>query len=244
MINTLLAKGFDVNITIEFFIIVLLFAYILYLQLQLSKKNFIIKTYLDKFGKQKSKLAKTDIIRFLENLKNPGYSGIVTKDKLLDNRFSNFLFENDTEIKLFLHYTAKENVAKTIIKEGFRFVNSFYKTAEYIYNDELYLIHRHHEHKQYGEYVIVICISKEKYNSYSEELARLRAKNIAVEQILTEEPPVIDENSDEVYMLPKQFIKGYFNYIEGTIVENPEFDLNYHSEAFTKNLEKIASTSK
>jgi hypothetical protein len=239
MINTLLSKGFNINISIEFFIIVLLFAYIIYIQLQLSKKNFIIRSYIDQFGKQKSKLAKTDIIRFLENLKNPGYSGIVTKDKLLDNRFSNFLFENDKEIKLFLHYTAKENVAKRIIKEGFKFVNSFYKTAEYIYNDELYLIHRHHEHKQYGDFVIVICIAKDKYNSYSEELARLKAKNIAVEQILTEQPPVIDENSDEVYILPKQFIKGYFNYIEGTIVENPDFDLNYHSPKFEENLKNL-----
>jgi len=239
MINTLFTQAFIVNISIEFFIIVLLFIYIIYLQLQLSKKNFLIKSYLDQFGEQKSKLAKTDIIRFLENLKNPGFSGVVTKDKLLDNRFSNFLFENDKEIKLFLHYTAKENVAKKIIKEGFKFVNSFYKTAEYIYNDELYLIHRHHEHKQYGDYVIVICIAKDKYNSYSEELARLRAKNIAVEQILTEQAPVIDENSDEVYILPKQFIKGYFNYIEGTIVENPDFDLNYHSPKFEENLKKI-----
>ena len=239
MINTLFTQAFIVNISIEFFIIVLLFIYIIYLQLQLSKKNFLIKSYLDQFGEQKSKLAKTDIIRFLENLKNPGFSGVVTKDKLLDNRFSNFLFENDKEIKLFLHYTAKENVAKKIIKEGFKFVNSFYKTAEYIYNDELYLIHRHHEHKQYGDYVIVICIAKDKYNSYSEELARLRAKNTAVEQILTEQTPVIDENSDEVYILPKQFIKGYFNYIEGTIVENPDFDLNYHSPKFEENLKKI-----
>ncbi len=244
MTNTLLSQGFNFNISIEFLIIVLLFAYIIYLQLQLSKKNFLIRSYLDQFGKQKSKLAKTDIIRFLENLKNPGYSGVVTKDKLLDNKFSNFLFENDTEIKLFLHYTAKENVAKTIIKEGFKFVNSFYKTAEYIYNDELYLIHRHHEHKQYGDYVIVICISKDKYNSYSEELARLRAKNIAVEQILTESPPIIDENSDEVYILPNQFIKGYFNYIEGTIVENPDFDINYHSETFNKNLKKVEAQMK
>lgn len=241
MINTLLTKGFNINFSIEFFIIVLLFGYIIYLQLQLSKKNFFIKSYLDQFGKHNSKLAKTDIIRFLENLKNPGYSGVVTKDKLLDNKFSKFLFENDQEIKLYLHYTAKESVAKTILKEGFKFVNSFYKTAEYIYNDELYLIHRHHEHKQYGNYVIVICISKEKYISYSEELARLRAKNIAVEQVLTEKPPTIDENSDEIYILPRQFIKGYFNYIEGTIVENPDFDINYHSEAFIENLEKIRS---
>jgi len=70
-------------------------------------------------------------------------------------------------------------------------------------------------------------------------MTKLSQKEIAVEQILTEHPSVIDENADEVYLLPKQFIKGYFNYIEGTIVENPDFDLNYHSEIFDENLNKL-----
>lgn len=242
MSEILFIKDFSVNISIEFLIIVLLFIYIIFLQLQLSKKNFLIKTYLEKFSKSEQNLAKQDIIRFLENLRNPGYSGTVTKDKMLDKKFSSFLFENDTEIKLFLHYTPKESIAKKILSEGFRFVNSFYKTAEYIYNDELYLIHRHHEHKQYGQYVIVICISKDTYNHYSDELARRKAKNISVEQILTEDNPYIDENSDEIYIFPKQFIKGYFNYMEGTIVENPEFDYKYHSPIFDRNLKKLSNT--
>ncbi len=228
-----------ISISVEFIIIVALFAYIIYLQLQISKKNFLIKTYVDKFGKADSKLDKQDVITFLENLKNPEYSGIVTKDKLLDKKFSNFLFENDKEVKLFLHYTAKKDVAQKIVKEGFRFVNSFYKTAEYIYNDELYLIHRHHEHKQYGNYVIVICVSIDIYKYYTEELNKLHAKNIAVEQLLVEEPSYIDDNSDEIYLLPKQFIKGYFNYVDGTVVENPYFDYNYRSDAFDKNLDKL-----
>ena len=121
----------------------------------------------------------------------------------------------------------------------FKFVNSFYKTAEFIYNDELYLIHRHHEHKQYGNYVIVICISKDMYDRYSEKLIEKHAKNIAVEQILTELPPIIDDNSDEIFTLPKQFIKGYFNYMEGTIVKNPDFDYNYYSSIFEENLKNI-----
>ncbi len=228
-----------INISLEFLIILVLFIYITYLHLQLSKKNFIIRSYLNKLGKENQPTNKHDIISFLERLKDPEYKGVVTKDKLLDRKFGDFLFENDQQIKLFLHYTAKESVANTILNEGFKFVNSFYKTAEYIYNDELYLIHRHHEHKQYGNYVIVICISKEKYNYYSEELNKKRAKNIAVEQLLTEKEPYTDENSDEVYIFPKQFIKGYFNYMDGTIVKNPAFNFNYHSPKFDENLNKI-----
>ena len=241
MNTIILIPDFSFSISGEFILIFILFIYIIYIQLQLAKKNNLLKSFYDRIDKPESKLDKKDIIRFLENLKNPEFSGAVTKDKLLDTKIRNFLFENDEDIKLFLHYTASEGIANTILEEGFKFVNSFYKTAEYIYNDELYLIHRHHEHKQYGHYVIVICISKATYIHYSDELSKIKAKNTAVEQILTEIPPYTDENSDEIYTFPKQFIKGYFDYTDGTIVDNPEFDFNYHSDVFNENLEKLKS---
>lgn len=225
--------------TLEFLLILLLFAYVVYLQLQLTKKNNILKSVYEKIDKPNSKLNKDDIIRFLENIKNPDYSGVVTKDKFLDKKVSSFLFDNESEVNLFLHYTTSENVAETILRNGFKFVNSFYKTAEYIYNDELYLIHRHHEHKQFGAYVIVICISKELFRKYTSELNKIKSKNIAVEQLLTETPPSLDENAEEVYTLPKQFIKGYFNYTDGEIVRNPDFDANYNSDSFKNNLQKL-----
>jgi len=239
MIYLLILSQSSISISFEFLIIILLFIYIIYIHLQLSKKNFIIKSYLQKQGITDDKIEKKDIIRILERLRNPEYKGIYPKDKMLDRQFSHFLFEDYDHIKLFLHYTAKESVAKKIIREGFKFVNSFYKTAENIYNDELFLIHRHHEHKQYGQYVIVICISKEIFNHYSEALYNMKAKNKSVEQILTETPPFTDENYDEIYTLPKQFIKGYFNYMEGTVVKNPDFDFNYRSSQFEENLKKL-----
>jgi len=239
MINTLYIASYDIKISFEFLVILVLFIYITYLHIQLSKKNFIIKTYIDKFDKGIDPASKKDLIGLLENLRAPHYNGAVSKDKLLNKRFSQFLFENDDKIKLFLHYTAKQSVAKKILKEGFKFLNSFYKTAVNIYNDELYLVHRHHEHKQYGQYVIVICISKDMYNHYSEELNKKHAKNIAVEQILTERGVEMDDEGEELYVLPKQFIKGYFNYMDGTLEENPEFDYNYHSDIFEENLKKI-----
>ena len=216
-----------------------MFIYVIYLHLQLVKKNSLLKTFYDKVEKPGSKLEKKDIISFLGNVKKSDDQEIITKDKLFDNKVSNFLFENDKKTKLFIHYTPRQDVANKILKEGFKFVNSFYKTAEYIYNDDLYLVHRHHLHKQYGNYVIVICISKDKYDHYSNELGKLRAKNISIEQILTKTPPYKDENSDDVYTFPKQVIKGYFNYTDGTITPNPEFNLSYHSKVFDENIEKL-----
>lgn len=244
MIISTIILNLNISFSIELLIIVFLFIYVIYLNLQLVKKNSLLKTFYEKVEKPGSKLEKKDIISFLGNAKNSGDQEIITKDKLFDNKVRNFLFENDKKTKLFLHYTPRQDVANKILKEGFKFVNSFYKTAEYIYNDDLYLVHRHHEHKQYGHYVIVICISKDTYDHYSNELGQLRAKNISVEQILTKTPSYKDENSDDIYICPKQFIKGYFNYTNGTITTNPEFNLNYHSKAFDENIEKLTLIKK
>lgn len=223
----------------EFLLIIILIIYVIYLQIQLTKKNSILKSVYEKIDRPDSKLRKEDIVQFLENIKNPNFSGTVTKDKLLDKKVRDFIFENEQEVNLFLHYTPSQSIANKILDEGFKFVNSFYKTAEYIYNDELYLVHRHHEHKQFGNFVLVICISKELYKHYTNELNKTKTKNISVEQLLTESPTYKDENSEEVYTLPKQFIKGYFNYTNGAIVKNRNFNSGYTSQRFDENLKNI-----
>ncbi|MBI9052688.1 MAG: hypothetical protein JEY96_02655 [Bacteroidales bacterium] len=228
----------SITVSFEFLLIIALFVYIIYLHFTLAKKNILLKTCFEKIEKNSSKLDKKDIIQFLENIKNPDYKKSVTKDRILDKKINNFIFEDESEIKLFLHYTPSKKIVDKIIKEGFMFTNSFYKTAEYIYNDELYLVQRHHEHKQFGDYVIVICISKKIFNIYSDKLNEYNLADITVEQILTESNPIVDDNNDLIYTLPQQFIKGYFNFREGTIVKNKSFDFNYNSKLFDKNLDK------
>jgi hypothetical protein len=244
MIISTVILNLNFSFSIELLIIFLLFIYVIYLHLQLVKKNSLLKTFYEKVEKQGSKLEKKDIISFLGDVKKSDDQEIITRDKLFDNKVRNFLFENDKKTKLFLHYTPRQDIANKILKEGFKFVNSFYKTAEYIYNDDLYLVHRHHEHKQYGNYVIVICISRDTYDYFSNKLGKLRAKNISVEQILTKTPSYKDENSDDIYTCPKQFIKGYFNYTNGTITANPEFNLSYRSKIFDENIEKLTLIKK
>lgn len=223
----------------EFIIIIALLLYIIYLQLQVVKKNALLKEIYEKIDRPNSKLEKEDIVRYLDNIKKPEYSKLISKDKFLDEKVQKFIFEKEDEIKAFVHYTASENIAMKIIVEGFRFVNSFYKTAEYIYHDELYLLQRHHEHKQFGDFVVVIGIAKKTYDHYTDELRKIKAKNIASEQILTEHTVEKDENYEDIYTLPIQFVKGYFNYKDGTIVRNPSYNHKYKSASFEKNLLKI-----
>jgi len=221
----------SVTVNYELYLIIALLLYILYLHLKLVKKDSIISSYLERLQSKTADWKKAEAPNNFDNFNKKS-----SKDKFLNEDIYSFLFGDNDDVKIYLHYTRTERIAKDILGEGFKFVNSFYKTAELVFNDKLYLVHRHNEHKQYGEYVIVISISKKTFNHYTQELSKLQAKNIAVEQILTEVLPYIDENSEEVYTCPKQFIKGYFNYVNGTIVFNQNYNPNYSSAKFDKNL--------
>lgn len=218
----------------ELLLIILLLVYILILQLKLAKKNHIIESFLGNLQKKEE-----DLLRSEYNINTESLSKKGIKDKFLNDEIYRFLFNDTDDVKIYLHYTREKLVANEILTGGFKFVNSFYKTAELVFNDKLYLMHRHNEHKQFGEYVIVISISKKNFNHYTQELSKLQAKNIAVEQILTEIAHQTDENGEEVYTSPKQFIKGYFNYLNGAIVTNPYYNPAYLSPVFDENINKL-----
>jgi len=208
--------------------------YILYLQLRLAKKNHILESYISRLQNKQEEWNKAEIPGYVDS-----FNKKIVKDRFLNDDIYDFLFGSKEDVKIYLHYTRTKVVANDILDGGFKFVNSFYKTAELVFNDKLYLIHRHNEHKQFGEYVIVISISKKIFNHYTQELSKIKAKNVAVEQVLTEVPNYTDDNSEEVYTCPKQYIKGYFNYIDGTIIRNSAYNSNYNSKKFEENLKAL-----
>ncbi|OFX88853.1 MAG: hypothetical protein A2W99_05135 [Bacteroidetes bacterium GWF2_33_16] len=233
--STILSGQFFAT-NLELFLIIILLVYILYLQLRLAKKNHILESYISRLQKKEEEWSKSESSDYIDNFNKKSL-----KDKFLNDDIYEFLFGDKEDVKIYLHYTRTKAVANEILDGGFKFVNSFYKTAELVFNDKLYLIHRHNEHKQFGEYVIVISISKKIFNHYTQELSKIKAKNIAVEQVLTEVPHYTDDNSEEVYTCPRQFIKGYFNYLDGTIIRNSDFNSNYTSKKFEENLKNLVS---
>jgi hypothetical protein len=102
---------------------------------------------------------------------------------------------------------------------------------------------KHNSRKLFGDYIIVICISNDVANFYSFELEKAGIVNYSFENILTETPPVKNDNSDLVYQLSMQFIKGYVNHKTGAIVKNPGFDPLYDSPKFMRNIDKLKSIS-
>lgn len=147
-----------------------------------------------------------------------------------------FIMENDGNLFCFIHYTKDESVAKQILDEGFKYVDSFHHTALEIFNDKSDMNYKHSMYKYYGKYILVINISKDIYNFYGDCLKKDSKIKYHIENILTEHAPTLNENNEMVYILPSQFVKGYINHETGEIVLNPKFDPNYNPKIFSENL--------
>lgn len=161
------------------------------------------------------------------------------RGKLMDQDILDFIFEDDKKVISFIHYTREEKVAKQIIQEGFKYIETFNNTVEQVINDKLELNYKHNIYKYYGRYIIVICISENIYNYYRDELRKNSKIRAGVENILSEQPPKMNENNDLTYTLPHQFIKGFINYETGKIEKNPNYNPNYNPTIFSDNLERL-----
>ncbi len=221
---------------LEVVIIVILLTYIIYLHLQLSKKNVFIETTVKKLSGIEKTRSMEEMIEFLTNINKTGLFHPFTPDKFLEDSTTNFILENDEKLKIYMHYTRHEADAQNILKVGFRFINSFYKTALPVTRDKLDMVIKHNSLKYHGHFLIIISISTETVNYFTQEIKKTGLKNISFENILTDSTPLRNENGEQVYLLPPQYIRGYINHLTGEITKNPEFNPDYISPAFEKNL--------
>jgi hypothetical protein len=220
-------------------VIFLLLLYIAYLQYQLNKKKAFIASFLKKMIHLEKLGSKEEIKRIIRKLIESDFSFLLPKDKILDEDIVNYIFEEEDDAVIFIHYTRDEDVSDKILKEGFKFRNSFYKTAESVFRDKVDFLYKHSRHKQFGKYTVIITISKKVYDHYNSIISQSGKADVLIEQILTEKEPEMDENHEPVYTLPKQFIKGYINYEKGEIIQNPDFNYHYDSDKFKKNIQAL-----
>ena len=211
----------------EFIVIGLLVAYILHIHIQLHKKDRLIEAMVEKLSKIEKNWDTNQILSLLEKHRVQYNVTPILHNRLFDERVQKFLFSNDIDSKVFVHYTKDEFTAKNIAKEGFRFTESFDKTAEQVFNDSIDLNYKHNIRKYYGKYIVVICISNEIYNHFSDELRLLNKQNTQPEHVLSGIPSFLNENDEEVFTISNRFVKGFINYETGAVITNPDFSPNH-----------------
>lgn len=233
---------FNTMQTVLMILIVLLAGYIIFLHIQLVRKNILIEAIVKKISGIEKDLSVQEIKKFVSELHNFNIRTTIFDDKLFDDDIVEFIFGTGKDSRTYIHYTMDDEVAKKIMNEGFRFVESFYKTALPISNDKLDLMIKHNNKKYYGDFIILICISNEIVKYYSSELENSGIKDYSFENVLTEISPEKNENSDNVFLLPSKFVKGYVNYRTGEIVQNPAFDPGFTSPGFSENITRLKET--
>jgi hypothetical protein len=219
--------------------IVLLLGYIIYLHVQLAKKNLYIESTISRLSEIEKNLSPEQMRQFLNEIrKTHRYSSFFT-EKLFEEKPLHFLLGSAGDSRVFIHYTKEQSDAMNIIREGFRFADSFYKTALPVSRDRLDLLVKHNSRKSFGDYLIILCISDILFDYYAGQLEKNDLKAFAVENVLTEIPPYRNENSDMIYLLPNKFVKGYINHQTGEIEINPEYNPAFTSPLFEKNLQML-----
>ncbi|MCX6334740.1 MAG: hypothetical protein NT092_10640 [Bacteroidia bacterium] len=220
-------------------LIVALLAYIIFLHVRIAKKDLFIETTIKRLSGNEKNWSEEDMMRLLQEIKKVNHYGSFFIEKLFDEKPLGFLLENQKDSRIYIHYTKEETDAKNILKEGFMFADSFYKTALPVFDDRLDLLIKHNGRKSFGDYLVVLCISDKVFNHYATELDRNGLKEFSVENILTEKAPFINDNADIVYQLSSRFVKGYINHQTGEITPNPDFNPGYDSQLFERNFDHL-----
>jgi hypothetical protein len=220
-------------------LIIALLVYIVFLQIQLTRKNIFIESTVKRLSGIEKSWSAEEMMRFLQEIRKISHYSSFFTDKLFEEK----LLENAKDTRIWIHYTKEEADAWNIIREGFLFADSFYKTALPVSNDKLDLLIKHNGRKSFGDYLIVLSFADRIFNHYSEELDKKGLKGFAVENVLTESLPFRNENADIVYKLSSRFVKGFINHQTGEIFKNPDFNPMYDSPAFEKNLEMMKYNS-
>jgi hypothetical protein len=136
----------------------------------------------------------------------------------------------------FLHHTSKENIAQIIIKQGFKYYDSFYKTTDEIIIDPVYLNYWFQLRRPYGKYAVVIIIAEEIIDRVNELIKKYGNKLTDNFNVLSECFPT-ELDDDYQFTLSSHFIRGYYNIEEDEIVFNPNFDAHFFSHHFLENIE-------
>ncbi len=151
------------------------------------------------------------------------------------------VIETGYEVVTFLHNTRDEDTAKRILIEGFHFQSHLdYTTDVVTAKDPITIKYFSMVRQAYGNYTIIIQISKELIEFYSNEL---RARKHHFSEILTLKEPFLGAEEDLIYCLAPNFIKGYINACTAEFIANPHFNASLIVPKFNDNLKRILQSS-
>ncbi len=150
--------------------------------------------------------------------------------------FRDFIRGSD-ELYTFLHNTHSAEMAQKIMEEGLLFENHLLNTSDHVSGTDLVELNYFRMiRKYYGDYTLVIQISSRLVEDFSR---RLKETHYHFSEALSKTRPPYSKEDTPLYLLPKQFIRGYYDHNRKSGVDNPAFDPYYFPLYFEDNLQRL-----
>lgn len=146
------------------------------------------------------------------------------------------ILTRDDSTIVFLHNTPSISKARSILSNGFRFESQLtYSTDRINPRDPVEINYFMVERKEYGDFTVIIQIDRDLFRKY---LSLADSSDMAIEDIITIDPPFMSDNDEMVYTISHYYIRGIFNNKTGEFKENPVFDPKFDSPVYTENFKR------
>lgn len=159
------------------------------------------------------------------------------KYQMMQENIQSFLFDDAEGVVLYTHRTKSELVASRIVRNGFFYCDLFQKTTDPLVDDPVHFRYWQSLRKNYGDYVVVIGVDLELRLNCLNYLNNKGLQDMEVEQLLSKHSYNHTEKQD-YFLLPPQYIKGFYNCVTDEVVENPLYNPSY----FPKGLPVMRNT--
>jgi len=177
----------------------------------------------------------------LSKIKNLSLDGIeesgVNESKYLENLIKVIECKND--VVTFLHNTKDEETAIHILQEGFEFQSHLDYTTDVVSaKDPITIKYFTIVRQAYGNYTLILQISKKLIEEYSNILVNLTQH---FSEVLSVKPPKKGPEDELIHCLAPHFVKGYLCALTGEFFPNPNFNASLKIPIFEQNLKRILS---
>ena len=130
----------------------------------------------------------------------------------------------------FLHNTKEKETAERIANEGFIFENQLPHSTDRVNPSEpIEVTYFLFQRKDYGNFTIVIAISKMIYERYT-IISNLN--DTGIEDVMTTTKPYYGDNDELIYTISSKHILGYFNNKTSEFVRNNNWDHSFDASKF------------
>lgn len=155
-----------------------------------------------------------------------------------DIEFHNFI-SSDSDVLKYLHNTCDEEIANSIMQDGFRFESRLDYTTDMVSGSDVVQIEYFKLiRKKYGKYTMVLHIGKNIVDKYN-----LLLKNTIYffYEVLSTVEPELSQDGESMFVLHPQFVKGYYDHEKKIGVINPKFNPTNDLPEFQLNLQDLIS---